>query len=58
MHKNIQDIKYYIPGGGFGKLTEFLQIESKKIRVSCAAPSHPAVTNVKSKSKSHAAITF
>ena len=32
-------IKYYIFGGGFGKLTDYQQIASKKISVSCVAPS-------------------
>ena len=39
-------------------MTDCRQIVSKKIRVSFAALFHPAVTNVKSKSKLHAVITI
>ena len=40
------------------KLTNYQWIASKKIHVLCAAPSHSTVTNVKSKSKLHVAITL
>ena len=48
----------YKPGGGCRKLLLCLQIVSRKMKVSCVAPSHPSKTNVNNISKSHATITF
>jgi len=46
------------PSGGFGNFILLLSITSRKIRVSCALPSHLAHTNLNCMSKLRAAMTF